>query len=110
MSSQPNFTVMELIILPYFKGNYLTSGNTDSSLPLPRGGLTPASLTTSHFTQGTPTRPHHCTKMYWCVLLLSLAAAGAQQQEDNAVVDFSDDTFAESVPVKPHFVMFYAPW
>ncbi|XP_050712885.1 thioredoxin domain-containing protein 5-like [Eriocheir sinensis] len=49
--------------------------------------------------------------MYWCVVLLSLAAAGAQQQQEaNAVVDFSDDTFAESVPAKPHFVMFYAPW
>lgn len=50
--------------------------------------------------------------MFFCFIMLSLAVTLAQQQqkEINSVVDFSDDTFAESVPVKPHFVMFYAPW
>lgn len=46
-------------------------------------------------------------------MLVSLAVTLAQQQQQqdaSAVVDFSDDTFAESVAQKPHFVMFYAPW
>ncbi|XP_045111657.1 thioredoxin domain-containing protein 5 homolog [Portunus trituberculatus] len=50
--------------------------------------------------------------MFFCIILLSLAATLTQQQQNevNAVVDFSDETFAESVAVKPHFVKFYAPW
>lgn len=69
----------------------------------------PYQVIPSHFPHSTMGRPHRTATMYWCVLLISLTLAGAQQ-EANAVVDFSDDTFAESVPVKPHFVMFYAPW
>ncbi|KAG0724573.1 Thioredoxin domain-containing protein 5 [Chionoecetes opilio] len=48
--------------------------------------------------------------MLWRVLLVSLAASTLAQKEGSAVLDFSEDTFAEAVAQKPHFVMFYAPW
>ena len=56
---------------------------------------------------------HHTANMFFSIMFISLAVALAEQQQQqklNGVVDFSDDTFAESVARKPHFVMFYAPW
>ncbi|XP_064105135.1 thioredoxin domain-containing protein 5-like [Macrobrachium nipponense] len=40
---------------------------------------------------------------------LFVAGLSADEHGDNTV-SFTSDTFVESVPKKPHFVMFFAPW
>lgn len=49
-------------------------------------------------------------------LMVVVVVVDAEQQKDTtsstagAVLEFNPDTFAEAVPKKPHFIMFYAPW
>jgi len=45
--------------------------------------------------------------------LCFLATLAATRCEDDAIKDsslYNEDDFKESVPGKPHFIMFFAPW
>lgn len=41
--------------------------------------------------------------------LLAFGGVNCDEHGANAVT-FTSDTFEDSVPLKPHFVMFFAPW
>lgn len=60
---------------------------------------------------------HFRTKMELRVRLVFLLVVGlnaallrADDDHAEASINFKEDTFADQVPKKPHFVMFFAPW
>lgn len=43
-------------------------------------------------------------------IVASLTGVRGDDDHAEASINFKEDTFAEQVAKKPHFVMFFAPW
>lgn len=48
--------------------------------------------------------------MIWIILVIVAFLGASADDHAEASINFKEDTFAEQVAKKPHFVMFFAPW